>query len=182
MAAETRVTNPDTGGMKGSKDCQPFWIDSRGLTALGEVAGYGCGKYEPHNYRKGVSVSLHMNAAWRHILLFQGGEDLDSESGLPHLAHAAWNLLAAHTQTVDHPELDDRFVAEEPDMLRSLGWQRLDGDMVWAPKTLRPSEITDADPRRGRPATKADIDRVLDSWKMDTAPDIKGRDIPTPNL
>mgnify|MGYP006954661155 CR=1 FL=1 len=33
-------------------------------------------------------------ALLRHLVEFDKGNDLDSESGLPHLANAAWNAIA----------------------------------------------------------------------------------------
>lgn len=98
-----------TGGAKGSKPCQPGWLPSEGLWYLGEVAGHGAGKYAPTNYRLGFPWSLSLNALWRHLLLFQGGEDFDPDSGLPHLAHAAWHALTLIQFMFDHPDLDDRF-------------------------------------------------------------------------
>src|SRR5947208_464940 len=91
---ETRITDPTTGGQKGSKLEQLGLVDPRSLLELGKVAGYGAGKYQSWNYLKGYAWSLSMNAGMRHRLQFWAGEDVDSESGLYHLAHAAWNDLA----------------------------------------------------------------------------------------
>lgn len=104
---ETRVINPVTGGAKGSKPCQPGWLPPAGLWALGEVAGYGAGKYSPTNFRKGFAWSLSLNACWRHLLQMQGGEWLDGESGQPHAALAAWHLLNLIQLHKDHPQLND---------------------------------------------------------------------------
>lgn len=77
------------------------------------VGEMGAKKYGDHNYRGGMPVSKFINAGFRHAFLgFMGGEDKDKESGLPHLAHAAWNFLAALEQMIDKPELDDRFKSE----------------------------------------------------------------------
>ncbi|MES7616818.1 dATP/dGTP diphosphohydrolase domain-containing protein, partial [Cutibacterium acnes] len=35
-----------------------------------------------------------VDALYRHLLSWQQGNNLDHESGLPHLAHAAWHCLA----------------------------------------------------------------------------------------
>lgn len=44
-------------------------------------------------YLKGFDWSLSYNAMQRHANQFWSGEDLDEESGLPHMAHAAWHCL-----------------------------------------------------------------------------------------
>lgn len=91
---EIRVTDPVTGGMKGKKQAQLGAIDPNALLRLAEVAGHGSDKYERLNYLKGYDWSLSFDALMRHLLQFWSGEDLDSESGLPHLAHASWHCLA----------------------------------------------------------------------------------------
>lgn len=105
---EQRVTS-NTGGQKGSKPAQLAFLPEAGLLAVGEVAGMGAKKYTPHNYRKGYPWSLSLNALYRHVLAFQAGEDTDSESGLPHMAHASWHALALVQFMQDHPEFDDRW-------------------------------------------------------------------------
>lgn len=109
MLTETRVTDPNTGGSKGRKDCELAWIDAAALVEVGKVASYGAAKYEdPHNYRLGFAWSLSLNSLWRHVLAFQGGTDVDDESGLPHLAHAAWHCLTLLSFMQEHREKDDR--------------------------------------------------------------------------
>lgn len=39
-------------------------------------------------------VERYMDACMRHVLAYGQGETLDKKTGLPHLSHAAWNLLA----------------------------------------------------------------------------------------
>lgn len=106
---ETRVVNPRTGGAKGSKPCQLGWAAPEGLRQLGNVYGYGAGKYDPTNYRRGYEWSLSINALYRHLIAFQAGEDNDPESGLPHPAHIAWHALTLCQFMADHRELDDRY-------------------------------------------------------------------------
>lgn len=107
MNEEVRVTS-ETGGQKGSKPVQLAWIDPFALEELGRVAGKGAEKYAAHNYRKGYPVSLSINAAWRHLLKAQAGEDVDDETKCYHFAMAAWQCLAALSILHDHPEFDDR--------------------------------------------------------------------------
>lgn len=105
--SEVRVTSP-SGGAKGRKLAEMSGIDPRALLRVAEVSGYGARKYEDrHNFRKGYDWSLSYDAAQRHLMAFWSGEDID-ESGHPHLAHAAWHLLALLSFAEEHPEYDDR--------------------------------------------------------------------------
>lgn len=106
-AEEIRVTSP-TGGQKGSKLAQLADIDPLSLLKLAEVAGYGAEKYSHLNYVRGFDWSLSYNALQRHLMAFWGGEDLDPESGLPHLAHAAWHCMTLLTFVNRQRGTDDR--------------------------------------------------------------------------
>lgn len=58
------------------------------IRLLGLVHNNGAKKYGTLNWREHtVSASVYYNAAWRHMAAWYEGEDLDPESGLPHLAH-----------------------------------------------------------------------------------------------
>jgi hypothetical protein len=75
---------------------------------LAEVMTMGAKKYEDHNWEKGLSWSRRYGSVRRHLNAFWAGEDFDKESGLQHLAHAAWGCLALLTFMKTHPEFDDR--------------------------------------------------------------------------
>jgi hypothetical protein len=64
------------------------------LRAVVMVLTYGAKKYAPEGWRQ-VSEPRrrYYAAAMRHLDAWRGGEILDTESGLPHLAHAACCLL-----------------------------------------------------------------------------------------
>ncbi len=74
------------------------------------VAEMGAKKYGDLNYKKGMPASKYINAAFRHVVLkwWFLGQDNDHESGLSHLAHGAWNILALCEQMMLKPEFDDR--------------------------------------------------------------------------
>jgi Domain of unknown function (DUF5664)/Domain of unknown function (DUF4406) len=91
---EVRVVDPVTGGAKGAKLAELGALDPRALLAVAEVAGFGSRKYERGNYLKGYRWSLSFDAMQHHLLEFWAGDDTDDESGLPHVAHAAWHALA----------------------------------------------------------------------------------------
>lgn len=90
---EVRVTS-ETGGQKGKKLAQLGAIDPIALMELARVAGYGGEKYARFNFLKGYDWSLNLDALLRHVMAWNSGESVDPESGLPHLAHAAWHCLA----------------------------------------------------------------------------------------
>lgn len=50
---------------------------------------YGEKKYGRHNYKKGMAWHRPAAAALRHITAWVDNENIDSESGLLHLAHAS---------------------------------------------------------------------------------------------
>jgi hypothetical protein len=106
---EVRYTDPETGGQKGQKPAELGALPPEALLHLAEVAGYGTRKYDRYNYLKGYKWSLSFDAMERHLLQFWGGEYDDAESGLPHLAHAAWHcltLIAFYEQAIG---TDDRW-------------------------------------------------------------------------
>lgn len=52
------------------------------------VMTFGAQKYAPGNWRKCDDLGRYVNAALRHFEAWRGGEQLDPETGLHHLAHA----------------------------------------------------------------------------------------------
>lgn len=58
------------------------------------------GKYTFESYKEDIDVNLLLDAAARHLLkiLFVG--DIDEESGFPHVAHIAANIIMIHTQLI----------------------------------------------------------------------------------
>lgn len=107
--AETRVTDYATGGAKGTKRTQLGAMDPAALIELARVAGMGAEKYAAYNYLKGFDWALAFNAMQRHALLFWSGEDDDPESGLSHMAHAAWMALALVSFAMRGLGTDTRF-------------------------------------------------------------------------
>lgn len=60
---------------------------------LGKVLTMGAEKYGRNNWRKGLKVTEIIDSLERHLLEIKKGVALDEESGLPHWAHAAANLM-----------------------------------------------------------------------------------------
>ena len=108
MPKPTRVKHPVTGGEKDSKLARFDLIPPEPLTRVAEVYGRGAEKYAPRNWERGYDWGLSYAAMQRHLWAFWGGEDMDPDSGLPHLAHAAWHCLTLMEFGSRHPKLDDR--------------------------------------------------------------------------
>jgi hypothetical protein len=104
---ETRVTS-STGGQKGQKDVQVSLLPVEALAETARVYAMGAAKYERENWRKGYEYHLSYDALQRHLMAFWGGEDHDPESGLLHLAHAAFHVNTLIVNLSSHPEFDDR--------------------------------------------------------------------------
>jgi hypothetical protein len=68
---------------------------------------YGCIKYAPRNWEKGIAWSRRFSSTIRHIVAWWLGEDYD-KSGLHHLDQAIWNVVTLRRYSIDFPELDDR--------------------------------------------------------------------------
>lgn len=62
------------------------------LDELAAIYSYGAGKYADDNWRQGMRWRRVYGSAMRHLAAAQHGEELDPESGLPHLSHALWNI------------------------------------------------------------------------------------------
>lgn len=86
------------GGMKfdGGKPRMALLFDGcpNALAAVGEVLTFGAQKYAAHSWQTvPEGQERYKSALIRHLLAVGNGEELDSESGLHHLAHAACNAL-----------------------------------------------------------------------------------------
>lgn len=73
---------------------------------------YGCKKYERNNWRKGILYSRIFAAIMRHLWAWWKGEDEDKESGLRHLAQAAFGCLTlleySRLDSLGYSKYDDR--------------------------------------------------------------------------
>jgi len=65
-------------------------VDMYGLIGEAKAMGYGAKKYEAYNYLNGDGLEWYQpySACLRHLTAFWKGEELDPESGLPHVYHA----------------------------------------------------------------------------------------------
>lgn len=82
------------------------------IEAINEMAAsftYGAEKYSSDNFKTGLSYRRLLDAALRHILAVANNEDLDEESGLPHLGNALASLAMLSYMMKNKPEFDDRY-------------------------------------------------------------------------
>lgn len=107
---EERITNAKTGGQKGRKPQRMDLVPWGSIMKISEVFDFGARKYEDRNWEKGYEWSLSFGALQRHLASWWEGEDLDAESGLSHLQHAGFHLLALlkFVDEEQYEELDDR--------------------------------------------------------------------------
>lgn len=85
----------EAGGAKWSAGKARFdLIPPESLFALADVCTFGAKKYKDRNWEKGLPWGEFFGATMRHLWSWWLGEKNASDSGLPHLAHAAWNVFA----------------------------------------------------------------------------------------
>ena len=63
------------------------------IVQIAKVFEYGVKKYARDNWKKGLSEERIWDAVMRHLLKYRDGYDTDTESGLPHLSHAACGII-----------------------------------------------------------------------------------------
>lgn len=63
------------------------------LEEVSKVLAFGAQKYGDRNWEKGMDWHRPFGALMRHSWAWWKGEELDQESGLSHLSHAACNLM-----------------------------------------------------------------------------------------
>ena len=82
-------------------DLLPF----KSLQEVVKVLGYGATKYGDGNWRQLDKLDQRFFAAsMRHLMAYALEEDVDPESGLPHLAHAICSLMFMLETNVEKAE------------------------------------------------------------------------------
>jgi hypothetical protein len=108
-----------TGGLRDNKgkprlSLVPSELEAAVAEVIWKSSDRAGGKYPLQNWRKGLPWSEVAESAIRHLKKFaQEGEDLDHETGLSHLAHAACNLAFLLWYQKNRPNLDDRHKEEK---------------------------------------------------------------------
>lgn len=93
------------------------------MTVLAEVGVAmleGARKYGRHNYRvAGVRTSVYVDAAMGHIMQYWEGENIDPDSGLPHIDKAIASLMILRDAEIQGKLTDDRPPVAKLDAVRS---------------------------------------------------------------
>lgn len=76
--------------------------------ALAKVLTYGALKYGDRNWERGMKWSRPYAAMRRHMAAWWGGEGVDKETGMSHLAHAACCVAFLVAYEVRRSGTDDR--------------------------------------------------------------------------
>jgi hypothetical protein len=86
-------------------------IPPNALHELASVYTMGAQKYAAHNWLSGngLQYTRLFNAIMRHCWAWIAGEDLDPESGLHHMAHAAFSCFAIVEYHRLKKGIDDRY-------------------------------------------------------------------------
>lgn len=106
------MERPPNGGVAVKHDSEKVplgllpWVP---LAEIGKVLQFGARKYAAHNWRAGFQWSRPYSAILRHLAAWSEGENLDSETGLNHVAHAACEALFLLQMVLERPDLDDRY-------------------------------------------------------------------------
>lgn len=91
------------------------------LAGVSKVMEQGAEKYGRDNWKGGQPSEWYLDSCLRHLMKWKMGQAIDSESHLPHLLHAAVNLMmltetelkvdyygsGTHTEITKHQALDD---------------------------------------------------------------------------
>lgn len=113
QTGEVRITDPNTGGQKGSKHCRTDLLPQDALLELANHFGRGTAKYEARNWERGYPWHLSYAALLRHLLAWWDGQELDEE-GFPHVTAAVWHAVVLLAFSLRGAGIDDRPSAQPP--------------------------------------------------------------------
>lgn len=94
------------------EEVEERWSTVDAMAFLADIYGFGAAKYTRDNYLQGYPYSWTIDAFWRHWLADVRGEELDPESGRPHLLHCVWHFLALREFVLRGVGEDDRLWRE----------------------------------------------------------------------
>lgn len=95
----------------------PWAVLAEAAAGMGE----GALKYGKHNYEVvGIRNSIYFDATMRHLIAWFLGEDIDPDSGLPHITKALTSLLVLRDAQIYNKVTDDRPPACPPEHLQQV--------------------------------------------------------------
>lgn len=103
----TKDTNPKDA--VGTAKVPLSTVSAPVMAEVGLAMMEGARKYGRHNYRvSGVRASVYYDAVMRHLMSFYEGEDIDPDSGLPHIVKAIACLVVLRDSQIQGNWVDDR--------------------------------------------------------------------------
>ena len=90
-----------------------FNIFAKALLGVGACIEFGTHKYpDPANWKKiEDGEKRYLDSLCRHLAKHCAGQVYDSETGLPHLFHCCWNILAiTEHYLIKHPDIEKKFL------------------------------------------------------------------------
>lgn len=120
MTDTTKPTNPKDaiGISKPPVSTVPLAV----MQLVGVAMTEGACKYGRHNYRDaGVRASVYLDATFRHLAAWWDyGQDVDPDSGLPHLVKAIASLTVLTDGVLLGNFTDDRPPSHDPKLLETI--------------------------------------------------------------
>jgi hypothetical protein len=109
VSEETRKEVLTKGGRFDQDKIRFDLLEPYAMEELAKVFTLGAKKYADNNWiQHPMKWSRVIASLYRHLNAFQQGEDYDKETGLPHVAHVAWNAMALTSYFGRCKEMDDR--------------------------------------------------------------------------
>lgn len=109
--ARSRLRSDDTNpkDLHGAAKPAIGLIPPAALIYMAKAMQHGADKYGSFNWReKAVRSTIYIDAAMRHLLRYLDGEDIDTDSGVPHIAHVAACMAVLMDATAVGNLKDDR--------------------------------------------------------------------------
>lgn len=100
------------------------------IRGVAEILAFGAKKYAPNNWRKGGSWTKTYESCMRHLLDWNEGIDLDKESQLDHLKHAACNIAFLIEFVEKGIGEDDRFRYPPKEISSSISVDQIVVDVI----------------------------------------------------
>jgi hypothetical protein len=105
----TNIKESNPKDAVGTKKVPYSTVPAGPLAELGLAMLEGALKYGRHNYRAvGVRTSVYYDACRRHLDAFWEGQDIDPDSGLPHIIKAIACLVVLRDSQIIGNVVDDR--------------------------------------------------------------------------